>query len=97
MKSGKKLFFHNDAGHGWLAVPRKLIKELGIEEKISAFSYIRGKTVYLEEDDDCFCFFEAIKEAGRAFLLVEKYKVRSPIRGYDFYSIEKFNAALSGE
>ena len=43
---------HSDPGHGWLAVKLSEIKMLGIETDISEFSYIKGKTAYLEEDCD---------------------------------------------
>lgn len=53
---------HEDAGHGWLAVPRALLKLLQIEDKISGYSYQRGDTVYLEEDLDAGTFVSAFLE-----------------------------------
>jgi hypothetical protein len=48
-----------DAGHAWLAVKRKELDELNIADKISSYSYVKGGTVYLEEDCDARHFFEA--------------------------------------
>lgn len=47
--------FHSDAGHGWLEVPMQELKELGIDQAISPYSYISEdeQTAYLEEDCDC--------------------------------------------
>jgi hypothetical protein len=83
--------FYCDPGHGWLAVKIKELHELGILYKISNYSYVRGKTAYLEEDCDASEFFKAYRE---------KYGVdpkhlythtdnRSPIRSYDSYNHNK--------
>jgi hypothetical protein len=76
--------FHADAGHGWLAVKRFELVELGILENISHFSYQRGKTVYLEEDRDMGLF---LKAKGYPAVKVEikqpsSWPDRSPIRSY---------------
>ena len=55
----KKFTFYSDAGHGWLKVPKALIIELGIADKISHFSYERSDSVYLEEDCDFPLFAQA--------------------------------------
>jgi hypothetical protein len=54
--------FHSDAGHGWLAVKKSLVRELGLADKISAYSYMQGQSAYLEEDCDAHRFFVAFKE-----------------------------------
>lgn len=59
MAVNKPIVFHSDAGHGWLEVPRKLVKALGIEAEISSFSYQKHGTVYLEEDSDAPKFIKA--------------------------------------
>ena len=56
--------YHSDPGHGWLAVKLSEIKMLGIETDISEFSYIKGKTAYLEEDCDMSKFINAMKTKG---------------------------------
>lgn len=79
--------FHSDSGHGWLAVPKKEIVELGLAEKISGFSYVKGGTVYLEEDRDMGLYIDAMKSKGNDVVL--KFldsKIRSPIRNYCSYS-----------
>jgi hypothetical protein len=55
-----KITKHSDPGHGWYAVKRSLIQELGLTESISSCSYQRGQTVYLEEDSDASKFFKAL-------------------------------------
>ncbi len=80
--------FYSDAGHGWLAVKRAELVHLGIADKISHYSYQRGKTVYLEEDCDATAFCEAKgwdRAAYQANVVDGKYADRSPIRSYDAY------------
>ena len=47
-----KRAFHSDPSHAWLGVDYKELVDLGIEDKISSYSYQLGKNVYLEEDCD---------------------------------------------
>ena len=56
-----KKVLHSDSGHGWLAVKLGEIKMLGIESDITEYSYIKGKTAYLEEDCDAMTFINAAK------------------------------------
>jgi hypothetical protein len=92
----------SDGGHGWLSVPRKLLKELQIEDKITSFSYEKGNRVYLEEDYDLSNFytaffnkqghvltsdnFQALK--GQYFEVKRSYSDRSPIRSYYRYTFK---------
>ncbi len=50
----RKYTWYSDPGHEWLAVPMADIRELGVTDKVSAYSYISadGKTAYLEGDCD---------------------------------------------
>ena len=95
-----KIKHHSDAGHGWYAVKRKLIEELGIQYEISGCSYEKGNTVYLEEDSDMRKFCKALaKKVGinpeeNGWLgklsteyveFSESYKDRSNIRSYKSY------------
>jgi hypothetical protein len=95
-----KATFHSDPGHGWMAVGRKHINALGIADKISASSYQKGQTVYLEEDCDLTVFFHALAQANgvdktnREAVIALKHKVmdikdsyqnKSPLRNYDSY------------
>ena len=78
--------FYQDPGHGWLAVKREWLKQLGVEERITPYSYQRGKTVYLEEDCDFTTFHEAAKAAGWEVNYLPKHTdKRSPIRSYEQY------------
>ena len=77
------LKYYADPGHGWVAVKRKLLDELGIADKISLYSYQKGKTAYLEEDMDLDTLLKALGERGIGVRLEEKHTNRySPIRNY---------------
>ena len=88
-----------DPSHGWLAVPMQWIEALGIVGSISDFSYLRGKTAYLEEDDDQPAFHRAAKEAGfTIFYDVTHTNAVHPIRSYPrFASVIAEQATLAGE
>lgn len=89
-----KLNYFQDPGHGWIGVKRSLVQELGIEDKISSFSYQRGQSVYLEEDCDASLLIEALKAKGIEFELVSKHTdKRHPIRSYESF---KWVLKLSG-
>lgn len=92
-----KLISYSDAGHAWLAVKRDLLESLGIADKISGCSYIKGKTVYLEEDCDVSTFINAYKNSINSSLdymefrttylsIKDKYTEHSPIRRYARYN-----------
>lgn len=83
-----KLNMYNDPGHGWLRVPRSLLIELGIRDKITSYSYMRlkGDYVYLEEDQDLSTFINAMKEAGKTVEYKDSHtNNQSKIRNYDTY------------
>ena len=76
--------FYSDPGHGWGAVKRKVLDDLGISNKITVFSYQKGNTVYLEEDCDLSTLVTTLATKG----ITVEYKQsttnkRSPIRNYD--------------
>jgi hypothetical protein len=48
-----------DGGHAWLSVPLAEIKELGVADQISSYSYMTHERVFLEEDCDAGVFLEA--------------------------------------
>lgn len=85
--------FYNDPGHGWLAVKRKELIELGVIGQISRYSYQRGGTVYLEEDGDASRFINACVAKGLCatandFPYVSKYSEKnSPIRSYESFKV----------
>lgn len=80
---------HSDAGHGWLAVKRAELVRLGILDKITHYSYQRGKTVYLEEDCDFSTFFARKKELGEEVKMRSSYQQYSDIRSYDAFGLTK--------
>lgn len=86
-----KVKFYSDAGHGWAAVKRETLRDLGILDKISGYSYQRGKTVYLEEDCDFSLFRSACNSVGAVVTLdySTAWHNRSPIRSYDGFEPTK--------
>lgn len=62
-----------DAGHGWLEVPMKLVTSLGI--KVTQYSYRSkdGGTAYLEEDVDAPTLLRALKARDEAFTVQERH------------------------
>lgn len=83
----KQVFdFYSDAGHGWVKVPKQVLNDLNIADKITSYSYQRGDYAYLEEDLDAGTFLHAY---------VDKYKTNprfnnhysdhSRIRSYECY------------
>lgn len=81
-----KIHVYTDPGHGWASVPMRLLIELGIDNKVSTYSYQRGKRVYLEEDCDLSLLIGALRERGVTPEWVEHHTDRrSPIRSYDHY------------
>jgi hypothetical protein len=84
-----KVKYYTDPGHGWIAVKRKLLEELRLLEKISSYSYTKGKTVYLEEDCDARKFLETAKQNGLSVEVLESKHTNSshPIRSYERYLV----------
>ena len=80
-----KLRYIQDPGHGWLEVPVKMLAELGIQDKITSYSYRKGTMVYLEEDLDMHTFMTACYANKQLVELDEVYQERTAIRGYDQY------------
>lgn len=79
-----KLKFQCDPGHGWLSVKRQLLVDLGILNKVSPYSYQRGKSVYLEEDCDASILLAELRARKIPFELTESHiDKRHPIRSYE--------------
>lgn len=79
-----KIKFYSDPGHGWGAVKRQTLVDLGILDKISTYSYQKGATVYLEEDCDLPTLTTALAVRGITVDYQEKHtNGRSPIRSYE--------------
>lgn len=85
----KTLKIYSDAGHGWLAVPRKELIELGIESKISNCSFQRGDMVYLEEDCDMTVYMNSHPEWNKSNVKFKESHTdkRSKIRNYEHFQI----------
>ena len=78
--------FMSDSGHGWLSVKKKELIDLGIANKISSYSYMKGQSVYLEEDCDVVVYFAAQRKVSVGVKVVNgKHYDRSPIRSYKPY------------
>jgi len=88
----KKYHFYSDGQHGWLAVKRKELEDLGLIDKISSCSYQRGSTVYLEEDCDMALFHNA-KGFTDLTYFERHYADRSMIRSYETFNPEVRNYA----
>jgi hypothetical protein len=92
-----KLSFYSDPGHGWLAVPLELLDRLQLLDRVSHYSYLRGRLAHLEEDCDASLFLAAARSAGIAVTYREincanRY---SRIRNYDPYSAERAKRNLA--
>ena len=80
------LKFFSDPGHGWLRVPADLLEDWGLRLKISPYSYVKGKSVYLEEDSDASIFLQEAKRRGvEVQVRSSSVNNRSTIRNYDSY------------
>lgn len=66
--------FHTDPGHGWLEVPVAELRRAQLAPSdFSAYSFIRGSTVYLEEDCDASIFIRSYEAHVGPFSAQEKH------------------------
>jgi hypothetical protein len=80
------LNYFTDPGHGWVKIKVDVLKQLGISDKISTFSYRNGDDAFLEEDCDCAVLIKELKDQGIEFKFVEKHTNKSSkIRNYYSY------------
>jgi hypothetical protein len=82
MSKTKYLNLHTDAAHGWLEVPLADVIACGIARKVSRYSYMRGETVFLEEDADAALYLEQLKAQNVDFAFNEFHQENSPIRNF---------------
>lgn len=69
-----QLTFIHTPSHGFLQVGMQILKQLGINNRISQFSYITPRFCLLEEDCDTATLLKALELAGHAEIdLVEKW------------------------
>ena len=92
-----RLDFYEDPGHGWLAVPLELLDRLQLLDRVSHYSYLRGRLAHLEEDCDASLFLATARQAGLAitFRDVTCADRHSRIRNYDPYSPERARKNLA--
>jgi hypothetical protein len=83
---------YSDPGHSWLRVP--VVEIEPIKDKISPYSYMRGKFVYLEEDCDMRLFLEhkfgegySCQELVEKEIIKEVYVKNTSIRNFEPYQI----------
>lgn len=78
---------YNDPGHAWGKVKRRVLKQLGIENKISSYSHQMRDNCYLEEDCDLPLLYKALSSSGYTVKFVEKTtNNQSRIRNYESFS-----------
>jgi hypothetical protein len=90
-----KFDLYTDPGHGWLKVHMQLLAKLGIAEKITGYSYMRGEFAYLEEDCDLTTFCKAMEAQGETVEF--RYHIAdnpSIIRRYEGYTPTQLKAAV---
>lgn len=83
--------YHQDPGHGWIAIPRSLARRLlGPDfHRISPFSYQQASTglLFLEEDCDAALLLAACRRQAIALTLTDVHcNSDSPIRHLPSFS-----------
>ena len=93
MSKDISLKFYSDQGHGWICVKVSLLFKLGIQYSFDEYSYIRGKSIYIEEDS-LRILINALKENGYNYNYIEKHTDKSsPIRSYERATIDNIMKA----
>lgn len=81
-----KFDVYTDPGHGWLKVPVSKLKEYGVHDDISQYSYYRNGYAFLEEDCDAGKFIKAVEATGKKVEFRVHYANKSSkIRNYSLY------------
>jgi hypothetical protein len=65
--------YHQDSGHGWLEVPSREIKAMGLEGRITPYSYLHEGKAYLEEDMDAGAFLDMRKLLSKPVVIQNNY------------------------
>ena len=82
--------FYSDPGHAWLKVNLNALSELGIENKISSYSYMRGSFAYLEEDQDAQVYLDKLYPDGiwtTEVTLKTRHAEKTSIRDFEHYHV----------
>ena len=80
--------FYSDPGHAWLKVDIVDLVDLGLERSITAYSFRRGSSVFLEEDQDATTFIKRFQRRHPNYQLKfddQHTNQRSKIRSYPPY------------
>ena len=89
------LNYYQDPGHGWVKISIKKLQQLGIEDKISHYSYMRRDQAYLEEDCDLGLLFKTCDSLSITIKLKEfNSNKSSKIRNYDSYILDRYTREL---
>jgi len=82
------IIVYNDPGHGWGKVKRQVLSNLGLVDKVSAYSYQYKDNVYLEEDCDLSLLVQTLYALDVRVKFVEKStNKQSKIRSYESYVV----------
>ena len=70
----EKFIMHTDPGHGWLEVPVRTANRLLLDvSDFSRYSFIRGETLFLEEDCAASLFIRCWEQAIGPIQIEERY------------------------
>ena len=92
--------YHQDAGHGWMAVTHRLAHKVGLRIRhLTEYSYIDDHCLYLEEDIDAIKLINRLHDTGTDFRIVRVDDGnRSPIRNkHQITSEDKNRTKLTPE
>ena len=82
------IIVYNVPGHGWGKVKRQVLSNLGLVDKVSAYSYQYKDNVYLEEDCDLSLLVQTLYALDVRVKFVEKStNKQSKIRSYESYAV----------
>jgi len=86
----RKFKYHTDNAHGWVEVTKKLLERLGIDDKITSYSFINENKVFLEEDGDLTVFIDRYEEiTGKSPEFIRGvHQDNHIIRHYESYKIK---------
>ena len=88
-----KIHVFSDPGHAWARVPLSLLSSLGIIDKITPYSYVKGKNAYIEEDCDASTLVSALNAAGIDYVFSHSCSNNpSAIRNYPRFCAETIKA-----
>lgn len=86
MRKSITVDFYSDSGHGWIKISIDKLKELGIIEQISKYSYINNNNAFLEEDRDAGILLRKLDEIGISYKFRNHYSNRSRIRNFNSFN-----------